>query len=385
MNWNSILLSLVQEESPSVSTSATKSESEDLFINDPFATIQANWPQSDDAIPNAIANGQLTKIRSQAMHYPAYNGTIVSAYYSMKSKHSHSAYLSWTERNLFSSHDPMVFFCEPNSDICEVAENRTHAPTLVVRLPFTNFTMSRVVSKEVWKRMTLEAPLWEYKVGNGDVSKLWNEKFVSTRSVSGSRSRIEPNMKQIFLREVARANPFNTDHFFWYDAGYFRHIRRSISQNKIIVMKNPSLLGVPDHKMMVHAVFNESINTVQPYLYPEKKPYKWLAAGGFGGSLRAIERFYQAYYRTFWEMMSQGMYVGDEQLVMGNACHRFPSVCFVYYRGDKLWFIMAHAFTLWPQINETEISFRIPPLDNLTIPPKTVTHWKKAYEFIKQE
>ena len=145
----------------------------------------------------------------------------------------------------------------------------------------------------------------------------------------------------------------------------------------MIVKNNPRTLGLPIDRTIVHGVFPEWSNFSKPYLYPhlkpgQKKPNKWIAAGGFGGTPLAIHRFYQAYYRTFWEMLWQKIYVGDEQLVMGNTCQRHPSTCFVYYKGSGNWFAMARVFSQNTTIQESPVTGFIAPRRDLPIPPRII-------------
>ena len=51
--------------------------------------------------------------RRQLINEPICNGTIVTAYYKMRSKHSHEEYVSWMS-NMLTFRDCMVIFTEEN-------------------------------------------------------------------------------------------------------------------------------------------------------------------------------------------------------------------------------------------------------------------------------
>jgi hypothetical protein len=127
----------------------------------------------------------------------------------------------------------------------------------------------------------------------------------------------------ILLHEVALMNPFDTEHFFWIDAGYFRGKGRD--GYRPIVRNNITAHGVaPDQIVFQRAQDDESHE---------------IAGGAFGGTSRALARAYDLYWLTFWHMIQQKKdCVGFEQRVMVWMCMSFPDLCHIHTSTN--WFAM---------------------------------------------
>ena len=77
--------------------------------------------------------------------------------------------------------DPMVVFVQPNTGWTDIVrERRKHAPTIIVQMPFEQFTMGSTFSDEF--RETEVAPTDpdpEFPLTVGvNVYKMWNEKII---------------------------------------------------------------------------------------------------------------------------------------------------------------------------------------------------------------
>lgn len=298
---------------------------------------QRKWPQMDDRVPNAILNGfrfgeHANQTKNDTEKHYEWNGTlyekpiqslatIVTAYYDIKSKHPAEQYKSWFE-NLLGATDPMIIFLEPNETawipwIPWFQERRHHAPTIIVPFPFSNLTMSTTFTNAFWKEVMKRDYGHRYKKGV-DVYKIWNEKI-------------------IMLHEAAAVNPFETDHFFWMDAGYFRRRAKS-PRNRPVIQNNISANGVLPRRILVQNIFKESSRQV-------------IAAGAWGGTGAAIQEAYDRYFETFQFMVKNDVTcVGYEQLVLIEMCRTFTSLCCIQYSGeDGDWFAMGRDMLPNPQ------------------------------------
>ena len=324
------------------------------------------WPQQDDSLRQAILQGKRIEANTTSevlvkgrVHYECQMfgsnetqlcqkptkglATVVTAYYHLKSKHAYDTYLRWLDL-MMTSTDPLVIFVEPNDSAWKqvfdwgsfILERRKHAPTLVVPMEFGKMTMNTAFSDEFWWNVT--DPDTEY-CGFGPyrgtaIYKMWNQKM-------------------IFMQEVAQLNPFQTEHFFWIDAGYFRN--RGTSPKRIpIVRNNITANGVQKDQVLFQNVWLDPLK-------PE------IAAGAWGGTAEAIDRVYDRYFQTFWWMIEnrEGC-VGIEQQVMTKMCKSFPDICNIQQsEWDKSWFEMGRVWLRRPMkdlsrpvpllVNETEV------------------------------
>mmetsp|Transcript_39793 Transcript_39793/g.83649 ORF Transcript_39793/g.83649 Transcript_39793/m.83649 type:complete len:432 (-) Transcript_39793:244-1539(-) len=161
--------------------------------------------------------------------------TLVTAFYQMSSKHPPRMYQK-NSGQLLATSDPMIIFCEPNSQWVDFfIEQRKHAPTIVVPLASDDLRLKQHFSKEkFWKNqyeIDPEGPT-HHKGVNTMLYVIWDEKLV-------------------LLQSAAMLNPFNTTQFVWVDTGYWRnpapHLYRQ-STVKINITKE----GVKDESTLLY-------------------------------------------------------------------------------------------------------------------------------------
>ena len=241
----------------------------------------------------------------------------------------------------------MIIFVDPTNTYMNwwpiVEEQRQHAPTLLVPMPWKNLTTSRVFSDTFWnkyiqKRDRKMNQRRKQKRGT-NVYKVWNQKF-------------------IFMREAARANPFDTEFFYWIDAGYIRNSAHSLRCTPLVRNNITESSAVDPRTQLVYHMIHE---------YPTYE----IAGGAWGGSSKAIQLHYHHYWRTFWYLVlySDKECPGYEQRVQVWMCRSFPELCVI--NRSRFWFEMG---LTWLRKEEYDFSkkSRIIPVDNTTtLPPLT--------------
>lgn len=305
------------------------------------------WPQTDDRIRQAIRNGErigpksITILtRNDGTRYYDWKGieheapqnklaTVVSMFYDISSKkekaraksglHRKEAYIRWME-NFLSSTDPLVFFCEPESPWADIVrEKRQHAPTIIAYLYFSELTTNTNFDEKFWVdralNKDLDGVIYVKKKKTGQY-KLWNEKI-------------------ILIHETSLVNPFDSEHFVWIDAGYYRGIEarwpegqrpQSPAVNGVIVRNNMTKNGLWLDQLLVHNA------------EPESRGYA-VTGGAWGGSALGIQNAYEHYWKTFWFMAQNDntWCIGYEQHVMTHMCKSFPKVCLIQESLDDTW------------------------------------------------
>ena len=273
-----------------------------------------DWPQSDKRSATAIADGELIGPHLSA---GSRHTTVVTAYYEFESKHGVRSYEGWFEKMLKMS-DPLIVFVEPNSTWSHFVRgnrSRLQVPTILVEQPFNSMVMSTSFEESFWqeqRNIDLEAHIHR---GTG-VYKIWNEKLV-------------------LLKAAADVNPFGTEYFAWTDAGYYRPGQSPPNDGSPAMRLNITKAGVPKSKLLLlHVRNNKRSNT----------GFRTVATAGnmFVGHADAINAIYYRYYTTLWDMVTNNLFVGSDQMVMTETCYRYPSVCHPYFPGRyKAWLHMA--------------------------------------------
>jgi len=348
------------------SSSATQSDdwnAESNKATDASSPKQRKWPQFDDRVPKAILEGirihpdiiankthQFYMWKGERYEAPIpHLATVVTAYYDMPSKHDGDTYQSWFQLML-SATDPMVVFVDPTSKWLKfVLHRRQHAPTIVVPFPFRNLTMANTFHNDFWNKEVLPRDKTNRFRKGSDVYKIWNEKI-------------------IMVHEVALLNPFQTEHFIWIDAGYYRRPSQA-PRNGPIVRNNITANGVKPKQLLLQKVVTK------------EKPAYEIAGGAWGGTASAIQEAYDRYFQTFWFMVKNSVdCVGFEQRVFLFMCTGYPSLCSIHASNyDRDWFAMGRKwlpsshkdFSKPVQLNETAPSSLARPIP---FPTQKVIH-----------
>jgi hypothetical protein len=300
-----------------------------------------SWPQVDDRIGEALRNGHsimptITYTDASRKEYmfnntkyeapPEKLATVVTCIYEARSKHPGAFYVEWFS-NMLHVTDPLIVFLDPIPDQYSkidwyelVRSKRQHAPTIIVKLPFTNLTMETQFDESFW--LTQLPPPFEVKRQKG--YRVYNEKI-------------------LLIKEAAVLNPFNTEHFIWVDAGYYRGNNRPV--HGVIVRNNITKNGVPPNKIMFPQMYNT--DSMQE-----------IAANVWGGTREAILETNEKYWIAFWDMVTKGLKVSFEQRVMVTMCRTWPDFCYQVYSGrDEDWFKLGKSWLRDPNTDFRKYEF----------------------------
>ena len=377
----------------SSSESKTRIISSERRSDESEASIQ--WPQTDLTIRSAIRLGEViqpsfvlteaaTPWNATAIHEERMNqtttgytyewqgqqyeapipglATVVSAFYDLSSssstssswwsginnsnnnnnirsgKHDVEEYKTWLQ-NFLSMTDPLIFFCKPNS-VWEdtVRTHRQHAPTIIATVPFEELPTVKSFTHSFWQSFGIQ-----------------RDPQQGLRYVRAKDTRLYQiwNAKAIFLEESAIVNPFDTEHFVWLDAGYFRDELVS----GVIVRNNMTENGLSlNQKQMIFQ-----------NVFPKEQGYL-IAAGAFGGSTAAVHQFYKNYWKTFWYMVTKHHYssIGMEQYVLVHLCKSFPEQCLI--QESEHWFRLGQEWLRDPSYNFVRYAIALDPTSPARLP-----------------
>ena len=269
--------------------------------------------------------------------------TIVTAYFSVPSKHTDEVYASWMA-NMLSLDEPMVIFTT-HDNASAVRRMRVHAldRTHIIMMPLrktfmaTNFPQVR---RRLYATSHGSVALWraarhrcrcahsastpacraqvvhESEPANARGNR--SSRFWARQRLLDPESAIHRSVevywiwdeKAQFLKRAADLNPFDSTFFAWVDIGYFRtasyngkrmirHLPSSLRAGQVLLLNVSSLV--------------------------EGKPF---VGGGFiGGDSQAIGRWNTSFYATLARAASRGLFVGKDQPWMYRTCLDTPGLC----------------------------------------------------------
>ena len=145
------------------------------------------------------------------MSLPGKRATVVSCYYPLpSSKHSIQDYIQWIYHFVTFVDSPLVIFSEgPAADVLQQMRDKANLSTsfLIIRKPFNTLKFSNDTWNTIWNsqlELSRAGPNPEWRdLHNIELYKIWANKC-------------------FFVEEVMSINPFNTEVFFWCDAGCWR-------------------------------------------------------------------------------------------------------------------------------------------------------------------
>lgn len=140
-------------------------------------------------------------------------------------------------------------------------------------------------------------------------------------------------MKPYWMQEVARENPFGTDHLYWLDAGIFsnrmygcmgRWVAADVlPRGRFLVFMVPYRADIEANGMPIEA-FCEHLGVPQ---------LRWWARGGLiGGRLSLIEPFVEHFDEVLALTLEQGL-LGTEENILTIQAHQHPD----RFNTQRLW------------------------------------------------
>jgi hypothetical protein len=227
------------------------------------------------------------------------DATIVTAYFEFHSKHTSSEFIKWM-KNMLSLQDPMIIFTtEDKEDMFYRMREHALNRTFVVVMNLHDAEVVRLYGMDFWYSQHNIDPEKNVNV-NPLLYIIWNEKLE-------------------FVKKSINLNPFNSSHFLWMDVGFLRH---NLYNGELLVKDKTPFTG---DKVLMLDITKMTNNLFHQFTKNENK----VGAGIFGGSIAAMERYHDEYYRTLSIDISKSRFVGVEQIEMWRTCEKNPNLCYI--------------------------------------------------------
>ena len=208
------------------------------------------------------------------------NVTLVTAYFKIKSKHTENEYLNWI-KNLLKIKTPIVFF----TDIPEIVKYRNKDyPLKIIKCSYTDFFVYKYY--DIWEKSHNLDP--EKNIHNKYLYMIWNE-------------------KSNFIKKAIDYNYFNSEYFYWVDAGCFRNnntIKYFINFPKRVTEK---ILLLNICKFTEDEIIDPN-NIKNIFKYVDR-----IGAGIFGGNKKNVIIWWKKYYEILDILIKTNQFAGKEQ------------------------------------------------------------------------
>lgn len=266
--------------------------------------------------------------------------TVVSSYYEIPSKHSHTLYREWGKRFLTLS-APIVLFVE-SSMVEWIRECRGDKPIHIIEIPFQELDMW-VKYKDIWQENHGRDP--EKHIHSPELYAIWAQ-------------------KSVFVERAIQCNPFHTEYFFWCDFGIFREEysaeimnsfphTRYLYTDKIILnavqpMSKEEWMATPDGLMGIEV--SSSWNEPR------------FVGGLWGGGIKGCMRWNRAYKDMLKEYVKRGRFMGKDQIVMLSTYLTDSSLAIVVERTAQTnpWFFLIYLCSSARIVFKTEVTYLQP-------------------------
>ncbi len=228
--------------------------------------------------------------------------TIVTAYFTLKSKFAKESYVNWM-RNMLSVQDAMVIFTSP--EMVETMQSlRRHAENRTVIIPF-DLSQMELVQK-------YDEQFWAQQLDKDPEKRIHHSYQLFWIWLS----------KSFFVKTAIHLDIFKSDIFMWSDIGCYRNSRYN---DKEVIVQIPL---IPKDRILQMA-----------HHEPKPPPYIWwndkYSQSGYfyhsGSQMIGYKTIWLQFHREFTAtiegFVQRGMFIGEDQTVLQSTCLRVPSLC----------------------------------------------------------
>jgi hypothetical protein len=217
--------------------------------------------------------------------------TVISVYFSFKSKHSGREYKKWMMNILKSVHSPMVIFTDENSKNF----------ILNIRLRM-NFKTKIIIYDNIWKIMNELEAIRNISYLNDYLTK--QNYLDPEKSIHNSNLYAIWNLKSYLSYKIAQENPFNSSFFIYTDIGAWR-------EEIIPYWPNNNFIHLLVSRLKDRILFGQINEIEEQKINHDNINYDIIEGTFFAGSKKAIEKFYSNFYKIHDKRLKDGIFIGN--------------------------------------------------------------------------
>lgn len=250
--------------------------------------------------------------------------TIVTCYYSIKSKFPSSAYMEWMA-NFFSLNCNMVIYTDKESESIIRSIRARHGHGL--------------------RTITIIKPIGEWEMSKYRESYLHSHEIDTEKKIHSPELYMLWNEKTYFVMDTINANPFSSTWFFWVDIGC---IRDKQMLRIVDTFPNPyKILDLPSNKFILSSIVPFQTSDSQcddspiPFLFRNRSSTEScgnivrIQGGFFGGHISQWKSWHIAFDNMLKEFIRTGTFIGKDQYIMSSAYLMNPDAYYIIQSCDK--------------------------------------------------
>ena len=242
----------------------------------------------------------LWQVDHSNMQRHSHSITVVTGYFTLKSKHSIEEYVQWMENFLPKINNAMVLFADPATER-HVRHLRTGKPSVFC------------VFEDVWALPMFASYAKAYRTVQHEMDP--------EKDIHSPELYMVWNSKMFMMKTTARNNPFQSKYFFWVDSGAFR-ASHTLKQWPDLPQIESIFRGFEDRVLvgMVQNPSDEFLNRPSGICNNDSL----IQAGFFGAQRGPLLWYTDKFFETHEAMFSKGCFVGKEQNIMTQivSAHR---------------------------------------------------------------
>lgn len=242
--------------------------------------------------------------------------TLVTGYFDITSKHTHSVYSKWIENLANNSRLNLcllVFTDSPGMWFPSVEQ-------VVINTTLCDEALALNQSEIFWRNQWFRDP--------------------EAAAHKGFPLYLVWNLKAYFLQEATRLNPFQSEYYFWIDAGYMRSADQAHGDARTMA---PNVDKDAMHFLLIDHFSRAELEERRRFHYTVGQDR--LGGGMFGGHVSAVVPWVQLYYQTLGTYVARGWFVGKDQNIMNTLCIENPTACVLL--DPNVWVMENPWFKMW--------------------------------------
>lgn len=266
---------------------------EDVVSSSSSAQTVLQTPLSK--IPHSV-----NKLSEQLASSP---NTVVTAYFSVKSKYGSDKYDEWM-KNILSIQDAMVIFTQKDT-VDKIKELRAHAmaKTVVIEMKLEDLPIAQVGDSDSFWENQLDIDREKKRHQSYQLFWIWLS-------------------KSWWTTQAIHLNYFSSEFYMWSDIGCFRNAKYNNKQ----VIQHPDVVPQGALLFMAHHPPNPPPQPIWMDKFKEKQHF-YHSGSQAAGTATAWRSYHAQFSKTLDEFIAAGLFIGEDQCVLQAACLQQPALC----------------------------------------------------------
>ena len=252
--------------------------------------------------------------------------TLVTAYYKVKSTHTHNEFKEWI-KNFVKLNKSIVFFSSKKfkKTLEALRPKRLYNKTVFINMRIKDFYTYKNFFNDFHKSFHIDV---ERNIHSIPLFMVWAEKCM-------------------FLKKIIERNYFRSKCFYWVDIGYFRE-NKSEMQRYLHNWPNTEKCYEDNRLVLGQVKYFSNIEKLKLIKFDREAHEKLqrdinVAGGFFVGQIKNTLLFIQLYYETIRLFINKKLFIGKDQNIFTYIAFKHPEIVKLFY-SDKNYYYLKKYF-----------------------------------------